>query len=85
MKWVTRQNVKVDRVACPWPISKFVDPKAEFLFVPSDQVMSVSEKQQAIPYDVPHRRVILTRANAGGVYRQIETTEIQLNAETLLE
>ncbi len=54
MKWVTRQNVKVDRVACPWLISKFVDPKAEFLFVPSDQVMSVSEEQQAIPYDVPN-------------------------------
>ncbi len=52
MKWVTRQNVKVDRVACPWLIRKFVDPKAEFLFVPSDQVMSVSEEQQAIPYDV---------------------------------
>ncbi|HEV8606967.1 MAG TPA: chromate resistance protein ChrB domain-containing protein [Tepidisphaeraceae bacterium] len=53
MKWVTREKVKVDRVACPWLIRKFVDPKAEFLFVPADQVMAVAEREKAIPYDVP--------------------------------
>lgn len=53
MKWITRSNVKVDRVACPWLIKKFVDKDAEFLFVPADQVMAEAEKQQAIPYDVP--------------------------------
>jgi hypothetical protein len=52
MKWVTREKVHVDRVACPWLIRKFVDPKAEFLFVPPDQVMAVVEREKAIPYDV---------------------------------
>jgi hypothetical protein len=51
MKWVTRANVKVDRVACPWLIRNFVDAKAEFLFVPVDQVDSVVQKIGAIPYD----------------------------------
>ncbi|MCI0461662.1 MAG: chromate resistance protein [Gemmataceae bacterium] len=53
MKWVTRERVKVDRVACPWLIKKFVDPDAEFLFVPVDQVLPVAEREGAIPYDVP--------------------------------
>ena len=53
MKWVTREHVKVDRVACPWLIRKFVDPKAEFLFVPADQVKAVAEREGAVPYDVP--------------------------------
>ncbi len=52
MKWVTRERVKVDRVACPWLISKFVDPDAEFLFVAPDQVAAVAEETGAIPYDV---------------------------------
>src|SRR5437867_10264009 len=52
MKWVTRERVKVDRVACPWLIKKFVDPEAEFLFVPVDQVMAVAAKEGAIPFDV---------------------------------
>jgi hypothetical protein len=52
MKWITRERVKVDRVACPWLIKKFVDPGAEFLFVPSDEVLRISEEQEAIPYDV---------------------------------
>ena len=53
MKWVTRENVKVDRVACPWLIRKFVDPQAEFLFVAADRVMAVAEREGAAPYDVP--------------------------------
>ncbi|HKQ57221.1 MAG TPA: chromate resistance protein ChrB domain-containing protein [Candidatus Eisenbacteria bacterium] len=52
MKWVTRENAVVDRVACPWLIRRFVDPEAEFLFVPADQVMRVAAEQRAIPYDV---------------------------------
>jgi hypothetical protein len=52
LKWITREHVKVDRVACPWLIRKFVDPEAEFLFVPVDQVMAVAEREGAIPYDV---------------------------------
>ena len=52
MKWITREKVKVDRVACPWLIRKFVDPQAEFLFVPSAEVMAVASREAAIPYDV---------------------------------
>ena len=51
MKWITRERVKVDRVACPWLIRKFVDPKAEFLFVPADKVMEVAQQEGAAPFD----------------------------------
>lgn len=53
MKFVTRENPKVDRVACPWLIKKFIDPQAELLFVPAEAVMQVAAEQGAIPYDVP--------------------------------
>ena len=52
MKWITREKVKVDRVACPWLIKKFVDPQAEFLFVPPDQVMEIAARNGATPFDV---------------------------------
>lgn len=54
MKWVTRANPKVDRVACPWLIKKFVDPQAEFLYAPPDQVIAVAEREGATPYDIPN-------------------------------
>ncbi len=53
MKWVTRENARVDRIACPWLIRRFVDPDPTFLFVPADQVMQVAQRAGAIPYDVP--------------------------------
>lgn len=52
MKWITRKNANVDRIACPWLIKRFVDPDAEFLYVPGDQVMAAAEREDAIPYDV---------------------------------
>jgi len=52
MKWVTRERVKVDRVACPWLIRKFIDPQAEFLFVPEDKVLEVAKREGASPFDV---------------------------------
>jgi hypothetical protein len=52
MKWITRERVKVDRVACPWLIKKFVDKEAEFVFVPADKVMAEAKRLSAIPYDV---------------------------------
>jgi hypothetical protein len=52
MKWVTRARPKVDRVACPWLIKRFVDPHAEFLYVPPEQVMEVARRENAIPFDV---------------------------------
>ncbi len=51
MKWVTRENVHVDRVACPWLIKRFVDPEAIFLFVPPDRVGEVAARDGAIPFD----------------------------------
>lgn len=53
MKWITRERVKVDRVACPWLINKFIDPEAQFLFVPPDDVLAVAEREGATPFDVP--------------------------------
>ncbi len=53
MKWVTRENAKVDRIACPWLISRFVDKSAEFLFVPKDQVLRIAKETGAISFDAP--------------------------------
>ena len=52
MKWITREHVKVDRVACPWLIKKFVDRDAEFIFVPPDKVVDEAKRLSAILYDV---------------------------------
>jgi hypothetical protein len=52
MKWITREHPRVDRVACPWLIERFVDKSAEFLYVPTDQVMAEAKRQGATPYDV---------------------------------
>jgi len=54
MKWITRERVKVDRVACPWLIKKFVDAEAEFYFVPSEKVQAEAARLNAIPFDVPN-------------------------------
>jgi hypothetical protein len=53
MKWITREHVKVDRVACPWLIKNFVDPEAEFYFVPPEQVLPEAKRLHATPFDVP--------------------------------
>lgn len=53
MKWITREKVKVDRVACPWLIKKFIDQNAEFIFVSVVRVMDMAEREKAIPFDVP--------------------------------
>ena len=52
MKWITRGKIKVDRVACPWLVKKFIDPAAEFIFVPAHQVESKAKELGAIPYDI---------------------------------
>jgi hypothetical protein len=53
MKWVTRERPKIDRIACPWLIAKFIDNEAEFLYVPSGDVLRVANETGAIPYDIP--------------------------------
>src|SRR6478672_784370 len=51
MKWITRENANVDRIACPWLIKRFIDPDAEFLFVPRDEVLAVAEREDGHSYD----------------------------------
>lgn len=51
MRWITRQNVKVDRVACPWLIRRFINPKARFLFVPENQLLEAARREEATPFD----------------------------------
>src|SRR5438034_2090944 len=53
MKWITRERPKIDRIACPWLIAKFIDKAPEFLYVPSGDVLRIAEETGAIPYDIP--------------------------------
>jgi hypothetical protein len=56
MKWVTRSHAKVDRIACPWLIRRFIDPAAEFLYVPAEQVLETAAREDARSYDAPGAR-----------------------------
>ena len=73
MKWVTRERPKTDRIACPWLIKNFIDPEAEFVYVPADQVLAVAEREGGYSYDAPGadlhppRRALLVRGAARGV------------------
>lgn len=53
MKWITRRNIKVDRVACPWLIRRFVDPQAEFIFVEEWELVAAAKTRDAVPFDAP--------------------------------
>lgn len=53
MKWVTRERPKIDRIACPWLIARFIDREPEFLYVPANQVLATAEATGAVPYDIP--------------------------------
>ena len=53
MRWVTRERPKIDRIACPWLITRFIDKEPEFLFVPANEVVKVAQATGAIPYDIP--------------------------------
>ncbi len=53
MKWVTRERPKIDRIACPWLVARFIDAAPEFLYVPKDQVLIVAQERNATPYDIP--------------------------------
>src|SRR2546426_5948639 len=56
MKWITRKNIKTDRIACPWLIRRFIDPDAEFLFVQKDDVLGAAEREGATSFDAPGAR-----------------------------
>lgn len=53
MRWITREHPKIDRIACPWLIAKFIDQEAEFLYVPAKEVLRVADETSGIPYDIP--------------------------------
>lgn len=53
MKWITRSNAKVDRVACPWLIQRFIDPAAEFMFVHEERLVEAARRENAVPFDAP--------------------------------
>ena len=53
MKWVTRERPKIDRIACPWLVTRFIDEAPEFLYVPADEVFAVASRETAIAYDIP--------------------------------
>lgn len=53
MKWITRERPKIDRIACPWLIERFIDKEAEFLYVPSIDVLRIAQETGAVPYDIP--------------------------------
>lgn len=53
MRWITRERPKIDRVACPWLVQRFIDPAAEFIFVPANQVLPEAQARDAAPYDIP--------------------------------
>lgn len=65
MKWITRKNVKVDRVACPWLIRRFVDPQAQFLFVEEQELLRAAASESATPFDAP--RLAEVKLNHRGV------------------
>jgi hypothetical protein len=52
-RWITREKPKIDRIACPWLVARFVDPAAAFIFVPADRVLAEAEARDAIPFDIP--------------------------------
>ena len=56
MKWVTREHPKTDRIACPWLIRTFIDPEAEIVYVPADDVLAIAEREGAISFDAPDAR-----------------------------
>ena len=65
MKWITRAHIKVDRVACPWLIRRFIDPEAQFLFVEESQLLESAARESAIPFDAP--RLSEVKLNHRGV------------------
>src|SRR5438045_5300442 len=65
MKWITREHIKVDRVACPWLIRRFIDPQAQFLFVDESQLLETAARESATPFDAP--RLSEVKLNHRGV------------------
>jgi len=86
MKWVTRARPKVDRVACPWLIRRFVDPQAEFLYVPADQVAAVAAREGATPFDVANAELGHHGAECSfdAIVRKYQLTDLALQRLALI-
>ncbi|MCC7431726.1 chromate resistance protein [bacterium] len=83
MKWITREKVKVDRVACPWLIKNFIDKDAEFLFVPSDKVLEVAKLEKAISYDA--QNADFTHSKDGKCTFEVLVEHYKINDKAILE
>ena len=79
MKWITRQNVKVDRVACPWLIRRFIDPQAEFLFAPEGDVLRIAAQEEAVPFDMPRNPELKFTHHHGLCTFEVLIREFNLN------
>ena len=73
MKWITRERPKTDRIACPWLIRRFIDPEAEFVYVPKDQVLAVAERTGGHSFDAAGAEYTHTTARDGGEQCTFET------------
>jgi hypothetical protein len=84
MRWITRENVKVDRVACPWLIKRFIDPEAEFIFVPEGLIMDRARELQATPFDVPRNPAVKLNHRDGKCSFETILEEFHLTGEPAL-
>ena len=89
MKWITRKNIKVDRVACPWLIRRFVDRDAEFLFAEETQLLDMAEREGAIPFDAPRLSAVKLnhrgeRCTFEAIIEDYQLTETGLNLLALI-
>lgn len=83
MKWVTRKDIKVDRVACPWLIRRFVDPEAQFLFVPESELLDTAAREDAIPFDAPKLAAVKLNHRNGRCTFEAIIEDYQLTAPGL--
>lgn len=83
MNWITRENIKVDRVACPWLIRRFIDPAAEFFFVPEDQVLARATAEEAVPFDMPRNPELKFTHHDGLCTFEVLMREFDLNDAAL--
>lgn len=84
MKWITRRNVKVDRVACPWLIRRFVDREAEFLFVSENDLLETASREKAIPFDAPRFGAVKLNHRGERCTFEAILEDYQLNEPALL-
>ena len=83
MKWVTRKDLKADRIACPWVIRRFLDPEAEFLFVEEKDVLAAAANQEAVPFDLPRHPELKFTNHDGLCTFEVLVQEFDLDDDAL--